>query len=252
MGEMGTDKNAWIHELLYVSYKDMPLPDLLKIIFEFISIHMPVSYLGIYQVSSGTITRLAMYTPFENILVSPEAVHIPDELLQAARQDNENSGTWSSCRIGRTGEDFPYEKIAKMLHPAGGTGIYMPLDYCVNYHLVKFLNLHCTGECAFTQEQVEICEGIREPLSAALRETLDREKEARPRMHGAFHRRDESQGQAQAFHSLDEHIAQYIRQVIQYTNGRISGKNGAASILGLPSTTLWSKMRKLKINSGRL
>ena len=81
---------------------------------------------------------------------------------------------------------------------------------------------------------------------------MGREKEARPRTHGAFPGRDENQGQAQAFHNLDEHIAQYIRQVIQYTNGRISGKNGAASILGLPSTTLWSKMRKLKIDSSRL
>ncbi|MFR8275906.1 MAG: helix-turn-helix domain-containing protein [Desulfovibrio fairfieldensis] len=72
-----------------------------------------------------------------------------------------------------------------------------------------------------------------------------------PRTPGVFSA-DESQGQAQAFHSLDEHVAQYIRHVIQHTNGRISGKNGAASILGLPPTTLWSKMRKLKINSNLL
>ena len=31
MGKMVTDKNAWIHELLYISYKDLPLPDVLKI-----------------------------------------------------------------------------------------------------------------------------------------------------------------------------------------------------------------------------
>ena len=60
---------------------------------------------------------------------------------------------------------------------------------------------------------------------------------------------DESQGEPQTFRSLDDHTADYIRQVIKHTNGRISGKNGAAAILGLPPTTLWSKMRKLKISS---
>lgn len=249
---MISDKSVYLRELLYVSYREMPLQGVLKNIFDFLSVHMPVSYFGIYNFFSGVITRIAIYPQYENQFLSPETFQIPDELLRAAYQDTENYGTWKCCRSCQTKGERPYAKIAKMLHPMGGTNIYMPLDFWINCTQFRFISVHCTSECSYSQEQVDLCEEIREPLSAALREILDREKEARPRMHGAFPRRDESQGQAQSFHSLDEHIAQYIRQVIQYTNGRISGKNGAASILGMPSTTLWSKMRKLKINSGRL
>ncbi len=252
MGKMVTDKNAWIHELLYISYKDLPLPDVLKIIFEFLSVHMPITYLGIYKFFSGTMTRIAIYSPYENLLLSPETFRIPEELVKATRQDNDNSGTWSGCRVANTEGDFPHEIITKMLHPSGGTSIYMPLDYWVNYHQSRFISLHCAGACEYTQEQVDLCEEIRKPVGAALRDIFDRESGTRSRTPGVFPRRDESQCQTQAFHSLDEHVAQYIRHVIQHTNGRISGKNGAASILGLPPTTLWSKMRKLKINSGHL
>ena len=172
--------------------------------------------------------------------------------MKATRQDNDNSGTWSGCRVANTEGDFPHEIITKMLHPSGGTSIYMPLDYWVNYHQSRFISLHCAGACEYTQEQVDLCEEIRKPVGAALRDIFDRDSGTRSRTPGVFPRRDESQCQTQAFHSLDEHVAQYIRHVIQHTNGRISGKNGAASILGLPPTTLWSKMRKLKINSGHL
>lgn len=252
MEKMVTDKHAWIHELLYISYKDLPLKDVLKIVFEFLSVHMPISYLGIYKFFSGTMTRIAIYTPYENLLLSPEIFRIPDEFVTAVRQDNDNSGTWASCRVTRTEGDSPHEKITKMLHPSGGTSIYMPLDYWVNYHQSRFISLHCIGACDYTQDQVDLCEEIRKPLGAALREIFDRDSGARPRTSSAFSRRDESLGQPQDFCSLDDHIAQYIRQVIAHTNGRISGKNGAASILGIPPTTLWSKMRKLKINSSHL
>ena len=50
------------------------------------------------------------------------------------------------------------------------------------------------------------------------------------------------------FTTLDEHIAAYIRQAIAHTGGRISGPGGAARLLGLPASTLWSKIRKYGID----
>ncbi len=46
---------------------------------------------------------------------------------------------------------------------------------------------------------------------------------------------------------LHEFEKEYIVKVVEKCKGRISGKNGAAVLLGLPSTTLISKMQKLGI-----
>jgi transcriptional regulator of acetoin/glycerol metabolism len=39
--------------------------------------------------------------------------------------------------------------------------------------------------------------------------------------------------------------------VLKRTGGRIDGINGAANILGMKRTTLYSKMKKLGMNQGR-
>ena len=46
---------------------------------------------------------------------------------------------------------------------------------------------------------------------------------------------------------LEEVEKEYILKVIKLCNGRISGPNGAANKLGIPNTTLISKMQKLGI-----
>jgi len=50
--------------------------------------------------------------------------------------------------------------------------------------------------------------------------------------------------------SLAEQERQYIQEVLRRTGGQIGGKGGAAEILGLPSSTLRSRMTKLGL-SGR-
>lgn len=47
--------------------------------------------------------------------------------------------------------------------------------------------------------------------------------------------------------SLDEAMRFHIKKALQLTNGKISGKDGAAQILGINPNTLRSRMRKLKI-----
>jgi transcriptional regulator with GAF, ATPase, and Fis domain len=47
--------------------------------------------------------------------------------------------------------------------------------------------------------------------------------------------------------SLDEVVRKHIINVLDKTNWRVSGKNGAAQFLELPATTLESKMKKLGI-----
>jgi transcriptional regulator with GAF, ATPase, and Fis domain len=51
--------------------------------------------------------------------------------------------------------------------------------------------------------------------------------------------------------TLDEFEREYILEVMAKTEWRVSGKNGAAEILGLKPTTLESRMAKLGINRER-
>ena len=44
---------------------------------------------------------------------------------------------------------------------------------------------------------------------------------------------------------LEEHERRYLRQVLERTDGRISGPRGAAAILGIPESTLRFRMKKL-------
>lgn len=49
---------------------------------------------------------------------------------------------------------------------------------------------------------------------------------------------------------FDEAQRRYIQRVLERTNGKVSGPGGAAEILRLKAQTLFSKMRKLGINTG--
>jgi DNA-binding protein Fis len=50
---------------------------------------------------------------------------------------------------------------------------------------------------------------------------------------------------------LDHVVSKHVQSVLQKTNGKINGKNGAAELLGINASTLRHKMRKMKIPFGR-
>jgi transcriptional regulator with GAF, ATPase, and Fis domain len=52
-------------------------------------------------------------------------------------------------------------------------------------------------------------------------------------------------------YNLDETIAHHISRVLQITNGRINGPDGAARLLGVNPSTLRNRMKKLHIDYGR-
>ena len=49
------------------------------------------------------------------------------------------------------------------------------------------------------------------------------------------------------FDSLENHQRNYIIEVLKHTNWRVSGEEGAAKLLGLRPTTLYSKLDRLGI-----
>jgi len=51
----------------------------------------------------------------------------------------------------------------------------------------------------------------------------------------------------EVFDSLEEAQRKHIIEVLQHTSWKVSGANGAAELLGLRPTTLYSKIDKLEI-----
>ena len=49
------------------------------------------------------------------------------------------------------------------------------------------------------------------------------------------------------FQTLKKNERRYILEVLKYTNWRIKGTGGAAELLGIPPSTLYSKMKRLGI-----
>lgn len=50
---------------------------------------------------------------------------------------------------------------------------------------------------------------------------------------------------SQSLHTLEEHERQYIQLVLDQTNWVIRGDRGAAALLGMKPSTLYSRMKKL-------
>ncbi|MGL5665823.1 MAG: helix-turn-helix domain-containing protein, partial [Shewanella sp.] len=57
----------------------------------------------------------------------------------------------------------------------------------------------------------------------------------------------QTQTAASPLQTLAEAEAQHIEQTLKQLNWRISGPNGAANVLGVPPSTLRSRMKKLGI-----
>jgi transcriptional regulator with GAF, ATPase, and Fis domain len=62
----------------------------------------------------------------------------------------------------------------------------------------------------------------------------------------------ESRGQVEETDNLDEVISRHIRRVLSKTQGKVSGADGAAAILGINPSTLRNRMKKLRIDYGRI
>ncbi|SIS97522.1 Transcriptional regulator containing GAF, AAA-type ATPase, and DNA-binding Fis domains [Filimonas lacunae] len=56
-----------------------------------------------------------------------------------------------------------------------------------------------------------------------------------------------TQGDSSAIKTIDDNERDLIIRALKFCSGKISGTNGAASLLGVPPTTLYSKMKRLHI-----
>ena len=136
------------------------------------------------------------------------------------------------------------------MHSHHGTSICIPVIFDINMNIYIYISLYSHIKNCYTESHLELCDAACDPFGMAIKDILLYEyessiyKSAYNNTHNTL-----KYEYSTTFVSFNQYVSEYIKSVLQYTNGRVSGKNGAAELLGIPATTLWSKMRSLKIKN---
>ncbi len=111
-----------------------------------------------------------------------------------------------------------------------------------------YISLYSHIKNCYTKSHLELCDAVCDPLGMAVKDILLYESREYKNTYDNTNNNSKYEYNT-TFVSFNQYVSEYIKSVLQYTNGRVSGKNGAAELLGIPATTLWSKMRSLKIKN---
>ena len=140
------------------------------------------------------------------------------------------------------------EEIASIAR--GGTAI-LPLD--LESQFVGVVLFFCLSGKEFKENQLALLSSVAKPFGIALSNSLaylalqEREKAIKSE-NETLRRRLSSQALASdSGMTLDEAVAHTIYEALEKSGGKISGKKGAAALLGVNPSTLRSRMKKLGI-----
>ncbi len=244
------DSKGMFEHLFHITFKNMDFQQFTEHIAIFFLQYLPLSSIGLYEFNKNIIRRLALSTHNDEFFSTPEYLAIDKNLLKRMYLDPCNTGNMFTPKILYGDMDNPYCTVFNKIHPKGGASIYLPLE-CEGPRQMFYLSIYTPGRDHYTPEHLELCREIWPPLNRAFSRILGREKTrvaADPEKPAHKAPPDEAASISSAFKTLDKHIADYIRQAVAHTAGRISGPEGAAQLLGLPASTLWSKIRKYGIS----
>ena len=120
------------------------------------------------------------------------------------------------------------------------------------------MSIYSIGKNRYSQEAIDICSFIQPMLidtfnSILLYNDMNALKhsfiaERHPPANKNIKEKYELSSSGDAFPTLDTIIIDHIKMAIAKANGKIAGPDGAANLLGLNTSTLWSKIRKYNID----
>ena len=194
--------------------------------------YMPVSAVYISFFEKDTIFKVAEYADYSKNPF-PDQITIPEDTLRRMYiEDNFFTGDVHSIK-NFTGEET-----------------------CV---FSEFRNsIYSIGKNRYSQEAIDICSFIQPMLidtfnSILLYNDMNALKhsfiaERHPSANKNIKEKYELSSSGDAFPTLDTIIIDHIKMAIAKANGKIAGPDGAANLLGLNTSTLWSKIRKYNID----
>lgn len=234
-----------LDNIIYSTMKNRTVSEFVNELAAFFMKYMSIYTMGIFEFNKNTITTLGMCSSYDDTFKRPDKIVISEDIVRQMYKECFMDGKgYFHVRICRGDSDYAYCKVYNMVHPEDMTTIYCPLVHEDIHHCI-YMSISSLGKNCYTQEDVELCEFLQRPLGIALSSVLYREYTSLAQSKIITDTLQDNASLTPPIETLDEHITSYIRKVVAYTNGRISGEKGAAALLGIPASTLWSKMRKL-------
>lgn len=216
--------------------------------------------IALRRFEDNCITTLSYYS-FNNLLPPPaKFIKLSDELMQELAMHPSMSAYKYAARILPIQEEGQYRKIHNKISREEASSIYFPLSIDELLTTSLYIAVSTIGIGKYNEEHRAFCEKIRAPLAAALTCVLQHEGLAAEPASPAGGRSGScnplgslphSREAVLAYPTLEEVIKSHIRKTLDLTQGRVSGPKGAARLLGVPSSTPASKIRRLGISVPR-
>lgn len=257
---MTHDTEHILQHLLYSAFSRFSLNAFILNLGTFLIEYLPIMSIALRRFENKRITTLS-YHSFNNLLPAPpKVIELSDELMHELYMHPSMSAYKYAARIVSTQDEGPHRKIYKLMSREDESTIYFPLIIDDFLTTSLYISISTIGIGKYTDEHRVFCEKIRAPLAAALTNVLQHEALAAEPASAAGGRRrisnpseslSQSREPALTYPTLDAVIKSHIRKTLDLTQGRVSGPKGAARLLGVPSSTLSSKIRRLGISVPR-
>ena len=208
---------------------------------------MPVSAVYISFFEKDTIFKVAEYADYSKNPF-PDQITIPEDTLRRMYiEDNFFTGDVHSIKNFTGEETCVFSEFRNSIFNN---------EESSSIHI--YMSIYSIGKNRYSQEAIDICSFIQPMLidtfnSILLYNDMNALKhsfiaERHPSANKNIKEKYELSSSGDAFPTLDTIIIDHIKMAIAKANGKIAGPDGAANLLGLNTSTLWSKIRKYNID----
>lgn len=246
-------KNDYIYDLVSkIAYDCFTLSKFTERIYLYLLSYIPITSLYINTSSYKKIVILEKY-PFAEKVPQKEIL-FDDDFMSTLANRTGYLNRFNSQIIST--EDELTSDFISSIYGSKCCLIYLPLGGFPHFPDFFHMTL-CGPHKSFSETHLDFCDMLRPLLQLCLSyllrvDSVQKSNEERFTEDQIPLSTEDSARLMMAeslpvFESLEEHSIAHICKALHMTNGRVAGKNGAAQLLGLNTSTLWSKIRKYGI-----
>lgn len=219
----------------------------------FLSMMMPISSLFLFRSVEGSITKLAECNKAPGINVSDHFAISPESMARLRAEKHFFSEGACNLKIFTGHETCAYADVHRSIYKLDTSAVYIPLKFNMLKETTITMVVVSVGIDNYTQEHLDVCSCLQpvfiDSFLNILSETSSEYAFDTPLPKGKQEQGGKwSRDNAEPFQTFNEITINYIIKALNRTNGKISGQDGAAELLGLNPSTLWSKIRKYHID----
>ena len=219
----------------------------------FLSMTMPVSSLFLFRSVEGAITKLAECNKAPGINISEHFVIPAESMVRLRTEKHFFSEGVCNLKIFTGHETCAYADVHRSVYKIDTSAVYIPLKFNMLKETSVTMVVVSVGMDNYTQEHLDMCCCLQPVFIDSFLNILSESSSERAFDAPSPKGRQEQGGKRnrdneEPFQTFNEITVNYIIKALNRTNGKISGQDGAAELLGLNPSTLWSKIRKYRID----